>query len=303
MKNILMLFTCSLLLLICSCSYGNFTTCTLSQGNNSCSYYLFERNDNSPNENLVVYLEGSTMHSALGIKGSILPWKSYSAAYVFQKILSDEFDLMVPERMNMETGRDYSDDTLRLREYTLKNRVNASANIIDAIIGVNRYKNIFIIGYSEGGLILPKVYNQLKNKTPVKKLICISAGGYSYYQLIKTTLTERGLPDSYVDSTIAEMIKDPGSVTRFAFGHPYNKWRDFLYYDPMEEYKKVDIPILVIHGDSDTNASVKSSRFLKNKFDEMGKKNLTYIEIKNADHSFEERPEQVISYIENFIKK
>ena len=292
-----------ILLFISACSYGDFTTHRITDKNNFYNYYLFERNDENKNEDLIVFLDGSTMNSSLGRKGSILPWKSFSAAYTFQNKLSKEFDFLVPERMNMEAGIDYSEDTLRLREYSLENRVTAPVYCINEIIQKNLYKNISIIGYSEGGLLLPKVYNSLANKNFIKKLICISGGGFTYFDLAKTTLNERGLPENYVDSTIAEINKDPNSVTKFAFGHPYNKWNSFLYYNPLEEYKRIDIPILVIHGDSDKNGSVESSRFLKKKFDELGKTNLEYLELKNADHNFEEQQDQVIKEIEIFIIK
>lgn len=288
-------------LFLFSCSYGNFTTYRIVDQNNFYNYYLFERNEETKNENLIVFLDGSTMHSSLGVKGLILPWKSLSAAYFFQKKLSTEFDLLVPERMNMETGKDYSEDTVRLSEYTLENRVNASLKCLDEIIVKSKYKNVSIIGYSEGGLILPMVYNNLKNNQSIKKLISIGAGGKSYYELIKSTLFDRGFKESYIDSTITEINKFPNSVTKFAFGHPFIKWNSFLHYSPLKEFEKIDIPILVIHGEQDKNVPVEVSRFLKRKFDELGKNNLTYIEIKNADHNFEEDVELVISEIENFI--
>lgn len=290
------------ILFLLSCSYGDFTTYRINDQVNFYNYYLFERNEENKNENLIVFLDGSTMHSSLGIKGSILPWKSFSAAYFFQKKLSEEFDLLVPERMNMEAGINYSEDTVRLKEYTLEKRVDASIKCINEVIQKKIYQNLYIVGYSEGGLILPMIYNSLKDQQSVKKLISIAAGGKSYYDLMTTTLKARGFSENYIDSTIAEIKKYPTSVTKFAFGHPFNKWKSFLYYDPIEEYKKIEIPILAIHGDSDKNISVEVSRFLKEKFDEYGKKNLTYIEIKNASHNFEEEVDQVILEIEKFIR-
>lgn len=303
MKKILSFISCSIIVFITSCSYGDFTIHRINDKNNFYNYYLFERNNENKNEDLIIYLDGSTMHSSLGLKGSILPWKSISPAYILQKKLSKNFDFLVPERMNMEIGKDYNNDTLRLREYTLKNRTETAVKCINEIIKQNLYLNIYIIGYSEGSLILPKIYNNLDNKKSIKKLISISGGGYVYYDMIKATLIERGLSQHFIDSTIAEYKKDPNSVTKFAFGHPNNKWNDFLYYDPLEEYKKIDIPILVIHGDADKNGPVEASRYLKRKFDELGKKNLEYLEVKNGDHHFEDQYEQVITEIEKFIKK
>ena len=303
MKKYLRFFSFIIVGFTFACSYGDFTTHQIVENKNFYNYYLFERNEGTSNKDLIVYLDGSTMHSSLGLKGSILPWKSISPAYILQKKLSKEYDFLVPERMNMEIGKDYNNDTLRLREYTLKNRTEAAVKCVNEIITKQLYANIYIIGYSEGSLILPKVYNSLINKDRIKKLISIAGGGYVYYDMIKASLLERGLSQHFIDSTIAEYKKDPNSVTKFAFGHPNNKWNDFLYYDPLEEYKKIDIPILVIHGDADKNGPVEASRFLKRKFDEYGKKNLEYLEVKNAVHNFEDQYEQVITEIETFIKK
>lgn len=290
------------ILFFISCSYSDFTTYRIDDQDNFYNYYLFERNEENKNENLIVVLDGSTMHSSLGIKGSILPWKSFSAAYFFQKKLSKEFDLVVPERMNMEAGKDYSEDTVRLKEYTLEKRVETSVKCINEVIKKKNYQNIYILGYSEGGLILPMIYNSLNDQQSVKKLISIAAGGKSYYDLMNATMKEKGFNESYIDSIISEIKKYPNSVTKFAFGHPYNKWNSFLYYNPLEEFKVIEIPILVIHGEQDKNVSVEVSRFLKRKFDEYGMKNLTYIEIKNATHNFEEEADQVILEIEKFIR-
>lgn len=103
------------------------------------------------------------MQSTLGIKGSILPWKLFSFAYTLQKYSSNEFDIMVPERMNMEEGVDYSEDIERIDGYTLENRVKSAVDAIDNFNNNNKnYEDVYLLGYSEGGMILPLVYKELQ---------------------------------------------------------------------------------------------------------------------------------------------
>ena len=113
-----------------------------------------------------------------------------------------------------------------------------------------------------------------------------------------------GIFDStYVDSAILSLKKFPNSTSRYTFGNPNKKWKDFLYYNPTDEYQKIEIPILLIHGDEDKNSPVESARYLKSKFDSLGKHNLKYIEVKGADHSYNDNLEVLIEIFVKWLNK
>ena len=300
-KNILI---SSLIFLFVSCSYNNFTVFTHNEPNGFTNYYLFERSENtSLNEDLLIYLDGASFNSTLGIKGSIFPWKSFSLAYKLQKHLLNKFDLLVPDKMNINTGEDFSEDSIKLSYTTLQHRVNSAVSSIDQFLESNKYKNIYLIGFSEGGMILPKVYNDLHNKASILKLVNLSGGGYSYYTLIKNYYKERELDTLKVDSVYSDILKNPNSLSKFYMGHPYKQWTDFMKYEPSIEYKNIDIPILILQGSSDDNLPVASSLYLKNYLNDLGKKDVNYIELENMDHSYSNDFENVISIISNWLSK
>ena len=300
-KNILI---ASLIFLFASCSYNEFKVFTQNDSDGFTNYYLFERSgNNSLNEDLIIYLDGASFNSTLGIKGSIFPWKSFSLAYKLQKDLPNKFDLLVPDKMNINTGEDFSEDSIKLSYTTLKGRVNSAVSSIDQFLLIHNYKNIYLIGFSEGGMILPKVYNTLKNKNEISKIVNLSGGGYSYYTLIKNYYKERGLDTLKVDSVYSDILKNPNSLSKFYMGHPYKQWTDFMKYEPSIEYKNIDIPILILQGSNDENLPVASSLYLKNYLNALGNKDVTYIELENMDHSYSNDFQNVITIISNWLSK
>lgn len=290
------------LIFLAGCSYGNYTTTKLKDHDDFVNYYFFQRNKKSKhNQRLIIYLEGSPFNSVLGIKGVILPWKTIQFTYFLQKDLSNDYDILVPEIMNVNPGEKFKDDTLKLESVTLNNRVNADTLAINSFLNKHSYKYVYLIGYSEGGMLLPKIYNELRFHWKITKLINIAGGGYSYKELISEICKKRGISTYKIDSTFTDIEKYPNSLSKFAFGNPYKKWSSFMNYKPSEEYKKIDIPIFLIQGTSDVNVPVESSRFLKKKFDEWGKNNLTYLELKNMDHGFNGKFDLLIKKIEKWL--
>jgi len=292
------------LLFLVSCSYSDFTTYTLRDDDNCTNYYFFQRSDiNSSNNRLIIFLDGGSFNSVLGKKGSILPWKSFSIVYDLQNDLSDNFNLLVPEKMNIETGEDFSQDSVKLSYITLNSRVLSSVNVIDKFLNDNIYEYVYLVGYSEGGMILPRVYNNLKNKNMINKLVSLSGGGYSYYNLIKFMYKENDWDTTKIDSALIEIENNPNSLSKFYLGHPYKQWVDFINYEPALEYKNIDIPILLLHGTDDKNGTVESSRYLKNRFDEWDKSNLTYYELENMDHRYNGDFPEVLKIVEDWLVK
>ncbi len=292
------------LFVLFGCNYSNFITKSVKENDNFYNYYIFNRNENnSQNKKLLIFLDGSSLHSTLGIKGKIFPYKSFTFAYPLQKDLPSDFDVLVPERKNTNVGEDFSKNIKKLSEYTLANRVNSAIITIDNYLDSTNYQKIYILGYSEGGLILPKVYNSLKNKSKISKLIAISSGGYSYRQILKSYVQLGLFDSSYVDSALSLLKRSPNSVSKYTFGNPNKKWKDFLDYSPMIEYYKINIPILVLHGDKDINLPVESSRYLKGKFNAFGKTNLEYVEITGADHSYNDDFDYILGIIVKWLNK
>lgn len=205
--------------------------------------------------------------------------------------------------MNINTGEDFSEDSIKLSYTTLKGRVNSAVSSIDQFLVNHKYKNIYLIGFSEGGMILPKVYNDLNSKASISKIVNLSGGGYSYYTLIKNYYKERGLDILKVDSVYTDILNNSNSLSNFYMGHPYKQWSDFMKFEPSVEYKNIDIPILILQGSNDENLPVASSLYLKNYLDAFGNKDVTYIELENMGHGYSNDFQNVITIITDWLSK
>jgi|SRR5690554_2778204 len=296
-----------LILFVSGCvPYENLKTETINVDNDFINYYVLP-GKNSNQEKLIIYLDGSGLQSVLGIKKWGI-WRAIRFGYMLRKYSSSDIDLLIPEKMNIKQGECGKNNPNVLVNYTLDKRVYSSVLVIDTYLNKNKYENIYLIGYSEGAVIAPRVYRNLKNKEKIAKLVLISGGGLSQFEsfkiLEKTTLS---MPTSYkngiskMDSILNLIHQNPESINDYWLGWPYKRWAGFLYYRPIEDLKYIDIPILAVHGDQDINCPVESSRFIKQEFEQLGKNNLTYKEYINQDHSFNGNFETIINDIEKWL--
>jgi dipeptidyl aminopeptidase/acylaminoacyl peptidase len=215
----------------------------------------------------------------------------------------------VPEKVNVTIGGDHEGDEAMLRRYSLDDRVESAVAVIDRFLDETTYETVFIYGGSEGGVILPKVYNSLENKDRITKLVISGAGGLRQYEEFKILQQRDDLPDTLkrgceqVDSVIDEIRADPDSIEKQYFGHAYRRWSGFLDYVPLDDLVSIDIPILLIHGAQDVSSPVETARIVVSEFDELGKTNLTYHEYEEMGHnpSSEEEQDKVYEALREWL--
>lgn len=289
-------------------SYSNIIAKRIDLNKDFVNYYIIPGSRiGQKNENLIIYLDGSSWGSALGVKGMMIPWRKVTMAMALHKNLSKSYDLLVPEKLNYEMGKEYEydykndrfDNPRIVSEYTLSNRVLAARTVIDSFLKTENYRNVVILGFSEGALILPKVYNELKQKNKITGLINVSYGGMSYAQVLEEQAKNDTAFRNYLASAFEKIKNNPDAIDKHAFGWPLKKWSDFMWYEPLSDYKNINIPILLIHGVQDKNVSVESARYLVREFEKLGKYNLFYHEV-NDNHSLNNSV-SLIKEIENWI--
>lgn len=98
------------------------------------------------------------------------------------------------------------------------------------------------------------------------------------------TLKERDAIDFDVDSSWEKITADPYSIEKDWYGNPYRWWYDIMDIDPLPDFLKLNIPILVGIGEKDESVPVESARLLETKFNEEGKRNLTIKVYPDSDH-------------------
>lgn len=141
-------------------------------------------------------------------------------------------------------------------------------------------KNVVLVGVSEGAIPAAKVAGR---SPAITHLAIIGSGGYSMRKSL-ATLGERGAIPFDVDSAWEKIAADPRSIEKSWFGNPYRWWSDIMDLDPGADFLALDIPILIGIGERDQSVPVESARYLKTKFTEAGKDNLTLRIYPAADH-------------------
>jgi pimeloyl-ACP methyl ester carboxylesterase len=266
-------------------------------GDDFVSYGALVRDGEQGKRPLLVFLDGSGYQSVFGLKENDA-WVRPGSPFGFGTSLFPEYDLLIPEKVNVIIGGDHREDDDMLRRYTLDDRVESAAKVIDTFLDGSAYDTVFIFGVSEGGMILPQVYQRLENKEKVGKLIISGAGGLSQAEEFEILRHYDNLPDSLkggyeqFDLVIAEINGDPDSIEKEYFGHPFKRWSTFLDYRPLDDLVLVEIPILLIHGTEDVSSPVETARIVVDEFAALEKTNLTYHEYEGMGHGPSSKEEQ-----------
>lgn len=198
----------------------------------------------------------------------------------------------------MTVGGDHQNDEDMLHRYTFDDRVESAVKVIDTFLDKTVYDTVYIFGVSEGGVILPRVYQRLESKARVAKLIISGSGGLSQAEEFEILQHYADLPDplrqgyEQLGSVIEEIRADPDSIEKEYFGHTFKRWSSFLDYRPLDDLMEIDIPILLIHGTEDVNSPVETAQALAEEFNAQGKTNLTYHEYEGMGHGPSNKEEQ-----------
>jgi pimeloyl-ACP methyl ester carboxylesterase len=242
---------------------------------------------NEKSNKLIINIEGSGWQSVLGY-GDNKRWKKTGWWYYIVEEFNDKFTILVPEKLNFEmSGGYYGFDINSRKNYTFDGLVDCYSEIINNYLSQNSYSTVIIVGSSEGGIILPKIYNNLNYKDNILGLVSISAGGLSRYEALKilsdTSLNisngwKRAL--SNIDYYIKDIEKYPDSEGDFA-GYSYRYWNSFLDYRPFDDFNNINIPVLFIHGERDINVPVESTKYIQ---ENLLNKPFEYLYFQDADH-------------------
>ncbi|MFC2692978.1 MAG: alpha/beta hydrolase family protein [Capnocytophaga gingivalis] len=140
----------------------------------------------------------------------------------------------------------------------------------DALLVVNyfkkKYKNIIIIGHSEGALIGILV----AQKTPVSKLISLSGAGSNSATLIEEQIKKNAPQLKEEAQKVLNLLKKGEQVDNIS---PYlapvfrKSVQPYLIswfkYDPTKEITKIKIPVFIIQGTNDLQVERKEAQLLK----------------------------------------
>lgn len=141
-------------------------------------------------------------------------------------------------------------------------------------------KNVVLVGVSEAAIPTVRVAASMSEIT---HLAIIGDGGYTMRDSLKT-LSSRGKIPFNIDKGWKEIEANQNSITDSWYGNKYRWWFEIMDYDPMPNYLKLNIPVLVGMGENDESVPVESAYYLESEFKKAGKTNLKLLVYKDANH-------------------
>ena len=236
------------------------------------TYYSFVVGDGSQSDTVVFF------YGATGCPS----WKSVMPGYISGLTVNARVFVLnkrfVPDRSTglFDCGRDFH----------LANNPNQwvadySEFITTQVSSVSpKPKNVVLVGVSEGALPAARV---AELSPAITHLAIIGSGGYSMRKSL-ATLRQRGAIQFDVDSGWEKIAADPRSIENNWYGNAYRWWSDIMDIDPLPDFLKLNIPILLGIGEKDESVPVESARFLEAKFKEAGKDNLIVRVYSGSNH-------------------
>ncbi|MDF0731805.1 dienelactone hydrolase family protein [Pseudomonas entomophila] len=144
-------------------------------------------------------------------------------------------------------------------------------------------RNVVVIGVSEAA---DAAVHAASLNPHVTQLVVIGSGGYTMrksLQVMRQHAAPGQVPD--VDAFALEYADKPIDLNDNWYGNPVYWWTDILDFDPMPDYLKVDIPILIGVGEQDDSQPLASVHYLQRQFSIHGKQNLQVKVYPGVGHS------------------
>ena len=157
---------------------------------------------------------------------------------------------------NIQSGND-----IKFSDY-----INDVVSIINHFKDIKEYKQIVVIGHSEGALI-----GMIASKLIADSFISIAGAGEDYLSLIQRQLSVQPPYVKSMSDPIIEKLKNkelvdsvPPLLNSLLNKTVQNYLIDASSYDPKEEISKLDIPVLIVQGSNDIQIEIKDAQLLHN---------------------------------------
>ncbi|NCN27577.1 prolyl oligopeptidase family serine peptidase [bacterium] len=177
-----------------------------------------------------------------------------------------------------------------LEEHTLERWGEAIRSAIEAAARlhlIDLSKGLMLVGHSEGGIVSAYLSNILPETTHIAFLA--GGGPTQLYDFLIFSQRKNGRNTAREEDEIwsawDSISKDPTSISRSAWGHPFKRWASFMSTSPIEELKKSKAKILAVHGTQDQSSPIESFDILRSELTTAGAK-VTFVTLEGADHGF-----------------
>jgi pimeloyl-ACP methyl ester carboxylesterase len=143
--------------------------------------------------------------------------------------------------------------------------VTDAVSVLNYFKNQNKYQHIVIIGHSQGSLV-----GMLAAPEGATGFVSLAGAGQAINEVITEQITKTAPMFSEDTKRVFEIMKTGQTTTDYppALFSIFNPEiqpfiMNWMKYNPAEEIKKLDIPILVINGTKDLQVSVEEAQLLK----------------------------------------
>ncbi len=178
-------------------------------------------------------------------------------------------------------------DALGIKEHeiSLDHYIEDAKSVVNYFTKNNKYKKIILLGHGQGSLV-----GMIAAQTNVDGFISIAGNALSIDQVIIEQIAQQA-PGLDKSATVAfKQLKENGRATGYdpalesIFGYNLQPFmRSWIQYNPSEEITKLEIPILIIHGDKDIQVEMSQAERLKESAPQA-----EYIIVQNMNHILKE---------------
>lgn len=188
-------------------------------------------------------------------------------------------------------------------------------------------ENVYVLGHSLGGMLLPRIYN---GDTEISGFIALAAPSGSlaeqileqvkYLSNLDSEVTEEEKNNIRETKKLVERIQDssldPDTPAEELMGAPGSYWIDLREYNQLKMAQKIDKPLLILQGERDYQVTMEDFRAWMSALEEKEKANfISYPELNHLFmpgegqsnpseyYSFSHVSEEVIEDIANWIKQ
>ena len=182
--------------------------------------------------------------------------------------LTGEFDVFsytLPKHNKLVINNVTNKDWIRESEYQIEKLIN------------NNYKEIFVIGYSMGGVIATHLASKYKE---IKKLV-LGAPAFKFFKFrnnkINFIYSIKLIPNVLKNYTIREILAKYFKV-------PLHTVKEFSYLvnEYYDDVKNVYCPTLILHGSDDITVPIESINYVYNN---IGSNSVKMVQVENVNHS------------------
>lgn len=203
-------------------------------------------------------------------------------------------DLQLHKNFDVYTFTLPGHDKQKINKVTKEDWIKSAETQLQKIIN-NRYKTIYVIGHSMGGIIA----SHLASKYPEIKKLVLAAPAFKYFTFKNDKLdiieSIKKIPHLFRDYDKDIVLSRISKVPLLTIKEFIN-----LADTHIDDVKRIEIPTLIIHGIKDEIVPIDSVNYV---YDNISSKSVTLIELEKLTHDLfiNARYEEVKKIITNFL--